>query len=143
VSFSFAVSFPQESSHQDRLGTTIANSMDLWHAHFRPSWEHTAFSKVDRCWQLSGSRLVNPDFAGRSRWFGSASYEALRVTLVPSGLFLRVWDLLRNGIPQQRSHFFLDVNDEMRLAQIFGEAGVLATQLLNFFFHRIALRRQN
>lgn len=57
------------------------------------------FSKVDRCWQLiaskealfscshrrrfrSGSWLVNPDFAGRSRWFGSASYEALRVTLV-------------------------------------------------------------
>src|ERR1700722_19655007 len=40
------------------------------------------FSKVDRWWELSGSRLVNPDFAGRSRWFGSASYEALRVTLV-------------------------------------------------------------
>src|SRR5713226_10076400 len=30
----------------------------------------------------SGNRLVNPDFAGKSRWFGSASYEALRVTLV-------------------------------------------------------------
>jgi hypothetical protein len=27
----------------------------------------------------------------------------------------------------------------VRLTQIFGEAGVLATQLLNFFFHRIAL----
>jgi hypothetical protein len=33
----------------------------------------------------------------------------------------------------------LDVDDEVRLTQIFGEAGVLATQLLNFFFHRIAL----
>src|SRR6266851_2202273 len=30
----------------------------------------------------SGNRLVNPDFAGKSRWCGSASYEALRVTLV-------------------------------------------------------------
>ena len=30
----------------------------------------------------SGNRLVNPDLAGKSRWFGSASYEALRVTLV-------------------------------------------------------------
>src|SRR2546430_13634680 len=30
----------------------------------------------------SGNRLVNPDFAGKGRWFGSASYEALRVTLV-------------------------------------------------------------
>src|ERR1700723_1367883 len=34
---------------------------------------------------------------------------------------------------------FLDVDDEVRLTQIFGEAGVLATQLLNFVFHRIAL----
>src|SRR5207302_9343059 len=25
---------------------------------------------------------VNPDFVGKDRWFGSASYEALRVTLV-------------------------------------------------------------
>jgi hypothetical protein len=41
--FSFAVSFPQESSHQDRLGTTIAKSMDLRHARFGPPWEHTAF----------------------------------------------------------------------------------------------------
>jgi hypothetical protein len=30
----------------------------------------------------SGNPLVNPDFAGKSRWFGSASYEALRVTVV-------------------------------------------------------------
>jgi len=30
----------------------------------------------------SGNRLVNPDFAGKSRWFWSASYETLRVTLV-------------------------------------------------------------
>jgi hypothetical protein len=28
------------------------------------------------------NRLVDPDFAGKGRWFGSASYEALRVTLV-------------------------------------------------------------
>src|ERR1022692_3442390 len=49
---------------------------------FVPPGDTLRFSKVDRCWQLSGSRLVNPDFAGNSRGFGSASYEALRVTLV-------------------------------------------------------------
>src|ERR1700681_3146393 len=45
---------------------------------------------------------------------------------------------LRNGIPQQRSHFFLDVDDDVRLTQIFGETGILAAKLLDFFFHRIA-----
>ena len=49
---------------------------------FVPPGSTLRFARVDRCWQLSGSRIVNPDFAGRSRWFGSASYEALRVTLV-------------------------------------------------------------
>jgi hypothetical protein len=43
VSFSFAVSFPQEIPHQDRLGTTIANSMDLRHAGFCPCSERTSF----------------------------------------------------------------------------------------------------
>jgi len=27
-------------------------------------------------------RLIDPDFAGENRWFGGASYEALRVALV-------------------------------------------------------------
>src|SRR5258708_5937729 len=49
------------------------------------------FSKVDRCGSCavsnrqrlrSGNRLVNPDLAGKSRWLGSTSYEALRVKLV-------------------------------------------------------------
>ena len=40
---------------------------------------------------------------------------------------------------QQRSHFFLDVDDDVRLTQIFGQACVLAAKLLDFFFHRIAL----
>jgi hypothetical protein len=30
----------------------------------------------------SGNRFVNPDFAGKGRWFGSASYETLRVALI-------------------------------------------------------------
>jgi hypothetical protein len=41
--FFICCQFPQESSHQDRLGTTIANSVDLRHACFCPSWEPTSF----------------------------------------------------------------------------------------------------
>src|SRR5438445_7790637 len=40
----------------------------------------SAFSHGQRL--RSGNRLVDPDLTGKSRWFGSASYEALRVTLV-------------------------------------------------------------
>src|SRR5258708_18644047 len=40
----------------------------------------SASSHRQRFW--SGNRFVNPDFAGKGRWFGSASYEALRVALV-------------------------------------------------------------
>jgi hypothetical protein len=44
VSFSFVVSVPQEISHQDRLGTKIANSMDLRACPLLSlSREHTAF----------------------------------------------------------------------------------------------------
>jgi hypothetical protein len=43
VSFSFAVSFPQEISRQDRLATTIGNSIDLRHARFWSSSEDTSF----------------------------------------------------------------------------------------------------
>src|SRR4029077_17184397 len=55
----------------------------------------------------------------------------------PLGFLL--WVLIRNRIPQQRSHFFLDVDDDVRLTQIFGQAGVLTAQFLDFFFHRVAL----
>jgi hypothetical protein len=40
----------------------------------------SAFSHRQRF--RNGNRLVNPDLAGKSRWCWSASYEALRVTLV-------------------------------------------------------------
>ena len=40
---------------------------------------------------------------------------------------------------QQRSHFFLDVDDDMRLTQIFGQACILAAQLLVLLIHRMAL----
>ena len=40
---------------------------------------------------------------------------------------------------QQRSHFFLDVDDDVRLTQIFGQAGVLSAEFLDFFFHGVAL----
>src|SRR5438034_10557217 len=55
----------------------------------------------------------------------------------PSGVLLRV--RLRNRLTQQRSHFFLDVDDDMRLTQIFGQAGVLSAKFLDFFFHGVAL----
>jgi hypothetical protein len=47
--------------------------------------------------------------------------------------------LLRNRIPQQRRHFFLNVDDDMRLPQIFTQAGILTAKLLIFFFQWIAL----
>jgi hypothetical protein len=34
---------------------------------------------------------------------------------------------------QQRSHFFLDVDDDVRLTQIFGQAGVLSAKFLDFY----------
>src|SRR5665811_1418998 len=40
---------------------------------------------------------------------------------------------------QQRRHFFLDVDDDMSLPQIFAEARILTLQLLHFFRHGIAL----
>src|SRR5579863_2476686 len=40
---------------------------------------------------------------------------------------------------QQRSHFFLDVDNEVRLTQIFGQARLLATQLLVLLIQRMAL----
>jgi hypothetical protein len=40
---------------------------------------------------------------------------------------------------QQRSHFFLDVLDDVRLTQIFGQTRILTAQLLIFFFEWIAL----
>ena len=40
---------------------------------------------------------------------------------------------------QQRSHFFLDVDDDVRLTQIFGQTCVLAAQLLVLLIHRMAL----
>src|SRR5256884_887295 len=55
----------------------------------------------------------------------------------PSGFLLGV--LLRNRMTQQRSHFFLDVDDDVRLTQIFGQASVLSAKSLDFFFHRVAL----
>ncbi len=103
--FDLGVQFPQEISRQDRLATTIGNSVDPQHPRFWHSFGAFRFSKVARYWQLivskeilafsplrgnafaavssdfshrqrfrSGNRLVNPDFAGRGPWFGSASY---------------------------------------------------------------------
>src|SRR5207245_1025579 len=46
---------------------------------------------------------------------------------------------IRNRTTKQRGHFFLNVNDEFGLAQIFGEARVLTAQLLDFLVHRMAL----
>src|ERR1019366_7936878 len=40
---------------------------------------------------------------------------------------------------QQRRHFFLDVDDDVSLPQIFAEARILTLQLLHFFRHGIAL----
>ena len=48
--------------------------------HSRSLLFSSAFSHRQRF--RNGKRLVNPDLAGKSRWFESASYGALRVTLV-------------------------------------------------------------
>src|ERR1700687_6342486 len=40
---------------------------------------------------------------------------------------------------QQRRHFFLELDDDVRLTQIFGQASVLSAKFLDFFFHRVAL----
>jgi len=40
---------------------------------------------------------------------------------------------------QQRSHFFLDVDDDVRLTQIFGQTCILAAQLLVLLIQRMAL----
>ena len=74
--------FPQKISRQDRLGATISNSVDPQYPRFCPSSNTLRIFRVDRCGQRFQSGPVNPNFAGKSRWFGSASYEALRVTLV-------------------------------------------------------------
>src|ERR1019366_9026094 len=71
---------------------------------------------------------------GKQRWCRHGSRVRGRC---PSGLLLGV--LLRNRMAQQRSHFFLDVEDEVCLAQIFGPARILTFQLLIFFFSWIAL----
>src|SRR5207248_4670182 len=66
----------------DRLGATISNSVDPQYPRFCPSSNAFRIFRVDRCGQRFQSGPVNPNFAGKSRWFGSASYEALRVKLV-------------------------------------------------------------
>jgi hypothetical protein len=61
LSFSFVrlgVQFSQEISRQDRLATTIANSVDPQHPRFCPSSGAFRFSKVDRCWQLIASKEI-------------------------------------------------------------------------------------
>ncbi len=40
---------------------------------------------------------------------------------------------------QQRSDFFLDVDDDVCLTQIFSQASVLSAKFLDFFFHRVVL----
>jgi len=46
---------------------------------------------------------------------------------------------LRNRIPQQRSHFFLNVDHDVSLTQIFTQVRILTAKLLGFLFHRITL----
>src|SRR6201987_1173931 len=71
---------------------------------------------------------------GKQRW---SRRRSLARRQQPSGFLLRV--LLRNRMTQQRSHFFLDVDDDVRLTQIFGETCVLSLQLQVFFFQRISI----
>ena len=42
------------------------------------------------------------------------------------------------GLPNSTATF-LDVDDDVRLTQIFGETSILAAKLLDFFFHRICV----
>src|SRR2546430_8158627 len=69
-------------SRQDRLGATISNSVDPQYLRFCPSSNAFRIFRVARCGHRFQSGAVNPNFAGKSRWFGSASYEALRMKLV-------------------------------------------------------------
>src|SRR5438876_8068123 len=71
---------------------------------------------------------------GKQRW---CRRRSLARRQQPSGFLLRV--RLRNRMTQQRSHFFLDVDDDVRLTQIFGETCVLSLKLQVFFFQRISL----
>ena len=41
--------------------------------------------------------------------------------------------------PQQRAHFFLNVDDDLGFAQLFGKARVVLLKFLNFLLRRIAL----
>jgi hypothetical protein len=41
--------------------------------------------------------------------------------------------------PQQRAHFFLNINDDLGFAQLFGKARVVLLKFLNFLLRRIAL----
>jgi hypothetical protein len=42
--------------------------------------------------------------------------------------------------PQQRRHFFLNVDDDLGFAQFLGQPFILAAELLVFFLQRTALR---
>jgi len=53
---------------------------------------------------------------------------------------LGLWVLFRNRIPQQRGHFFLHLEDDLRLTQIFRQTGILSAQLLIFFFQWMTFR---
>ena len=105
------LSFPHKISRQDRLATTIGNSVGPQHPRFWCLRRISLFQSRSllasdrlqgtlgllllRCnvfaavssWLShrerlrSGDRFVNPYLAGKNRWCGSASYEALRVTL--------------------------------------------------------------
>ena len=65
-------SFHEEISHQDRLGTMIANSVQ----------PITSLLLCLRQRFRSGKRSVDPDFVRKLGWLGSASYEAFRVKLI-------------------------------------------------------------
>jgi hypothetical protein len=61
VSFFFRCLFPvfhKEISRQDRLATTIANSVDPQHPRFCPSSSAFCFSKVDCFWQPIASKEI-------------------------------------------------------------------------------------
>src|SRR5207248_9004978 len=60
----------------------FSNSVDPQYPRFCPSSNAFRIFRVDRCGQRFQRGPVNSNFAGKSRWFGSASYEALRVKLV-------------------------------------------------------------
>jgi len=54
-------------------------------------------------------------------------------SVVPSGSLIGI------GFPNSAATFFLDVENDVRLTQIFGSRGVLAAPFLDSFFHRVAL----